>query len=204
MKHILSTLLLTFLFNLCTYACFVDDPSRIVFKKQDVVITLNNAVIQYHFPLTESSSANGIIQGLWKNKTYTCDAMTSFPLTVNLQFMGFENSNSENKTNRACLLYLDKNGKWQILKQIKNVKWDIETNTGNARALFGQHVIQNSMNFKNGEILFVLCYFESNNNSTHNLTQLLTTKQTINTFTEERINQLGVIAIRVISNTKPL
>lgn len=201
MKNILSILLMTLLFNVCTYACFIDDPTRIVFKKQDIVITMDDAVIQYSFPLTESSSANSVIRGTWNNKIYTCDAMASFPLTINLQFLGFENNA---KTNRACLLYLDKSGKWQMLKQIKNVKWNIETNTGNMRALFGQHVIKNQMNFKDNEILFILCYFESSDSTTHNLTQLLSTRESTSTLTQDRINQLGIIAIRVISNRKPI
>ena len=204
MKKLLFVLL-TCIFLPKAFSCYFDDnPIKEVTKSKWIaVIYYAHSLLQWEFILQEP---DGIIQnniGIWNQNSFDSDITSTFPLTINIQFSGFDYNDGQ-KTNRACLLYLDKNGYWRIIKQIKDVNWDIQTNTGNKRAMFGQYVINDSLGYKNGEIMFVICYFESNTHSTHNLNELLSTKQTTSTLIPQRLQNLGAIAIRVVTNRKPL
>ena len=128
--------------------------------------------------------------------------MCAFPLSINLQFLGF--TNTQQKATTACLLYLNKSGRWIILKRITNSNPGIDSNDGVAKSLFGQYVIKNSLGYADGQVLFIICYFQTQNFSTHNLNELLRTKETKETLTDERIAELGIVPIRVIYNRKPL
>ena len=204
MKKLLFVLL-TCVFLPKVFSCYFDDnPIKEVTKSKWIaVIYYKHSLLQWEFILQEP---DGIIQnntGIWNQNSFDSDITSTFPLTINIQFSGFDYNDGQ-KTNKACLLYLDKNGYWRIIKQIKDVNWDIQTNTGNKRAIFGQYVINDSLGYKNGEIMFVICYFESDTHSTHNLNELLSTKQTTSTLTSQRLQDLGAIAIRVVTNRKPL
>lgn len=204
----MKKLLFVLLYYVCLsniFACYFDDnPIKQVTKSKYIaVIYYSHSFLQWEFLLQQM---DGIVQnniGTWQQNQFNSDITSTFPLTINMQFSGFDYDDNQ-KTNRACLLYLDKNGYWRIIKQIKNVNWDIQTNTGDKRAIFGQYVINDSLGYKNGQIMFIICYFESNSHSTHNLTELLATKETASTLTQQRLQDLGALAIRVATNRKPL
>lgn len=198
MKKILFLFLFVLSFSII--ACYVEDPANHL-QINAVAVNINNAEIVYYFPYTKNEVlGNEIGNGTWNGKQFPLNFKSAFPITINLQFLGFENNE---KATRACLLYLNKQGRWQIIKDIKNPRWKIETNDGYAKSLFGSQVIKNSAGYSDGEIMFIITYFETENSSTHDLNTLLNTQETTATLTESRLQNLGAIAIGVISNRKP-
>lgn len=140
---------------------------------------------------TETFDAN--LYGVWNQKVYPITFRQSMPLAINTQFSGFGQGE---KITRACLLYLNKNGRWVVIVNLKNPK-NIVSNSGQNKTPFGKNCIQYSYGYQPGEILYVLTYYESQNFATHDLKKLLTQK-TINPST---IN--GAIAIGIVQNVRP-
>lgn len=127
------------------------------------------------------------------------NVFSSFPLTINCNINNFQSDNS--KIKRLVLLYWNKNHKWTILKDLRKNTDHIDYNSSQKKALFGKYVFNSSMGYKENQILFICCYFETQNGSkTHdNLNQLLT-KTNLNTLPH---NVNGVIKIGVLGNKKP-
>lgn len=196
MKKIIFFVLSILTFSLI--ACYIHDPAAHL-KKQEEVVTLENAEIIYELPYTDEN----IGKGTWNGQQFDLQCKTAFPFTVDLQVQLYDNNQEPEKITRASLLCLNKQGDWQIVRDIKDVSWDISSNDGTAKAIFGQDSIKNTMGYKDGEVMFVMTYFESANQKTHNLEEILSTRQTTESLTTERLNKLGVIAIGVSTNIKP-
>lgn len=132
--------------------------------------------------------------GVWNNQIYKITTRQPMPLTIQSQFSGFGQGQ---KITRACLLYLNKNGKWIIIQDLKNPKHALVSNDGNTKIPFGHNCIKQTYGYKPGEILYILIYFESQNFSTHNLKTLLIQKTTNPSKVQ------GAIAIGIIENVRP-
>lgn len=140
---------------------------------------------------------NMTTHGIWGEDVYEIHGNVTTPFTYQMEFHGFEGYESE-KVTRCCFLYLDKTGRWKILRDIKNPKYEVTSNTGDMKAMFGKYSIQSTFGYKSCQILFVLAYFETANRSTHNLETLLNT-----TYTDPS-SIPGVIRFGIIENTNPM
>lgn len=118
----------------------------------------------------------------------------SFPMTFNTEFTGFADGS---RVTRACLLYLNREGYWVILQDIKNPSWEVVSNTGQGRALFGKMSVPSSCGYHFGEVLALRTYYKSATQETFNLNQALKTKVTDLSALE------NVIFIFVRDNTTP-
>lgn len=132
--------------------------------------------------------------GIWNKEIYPIDTRQAIPLTINTQFSGF---GQNEKIKRACLLYLNKNGKWIIIVNINNPKQNIVSNNGEKKSPFGINSIKQTYGYKPGQILYILTYYQSENFATHNLKNLLTKK------VSDPSKVQGVIAIGIIENERP-
>lgn len=202
MKKIIFFVLSVLTFSLV--ACYIHDPA-VYLKKQEEVVTLKDeaeitkATITYELPYTDEN----IGKGTWNGQQFDLQCKTAFPFTVELQVQLYGDNGEPEKITRASLLCLNKYGDWQIVKDIKDVSWDISSNDGSAKAIFGQDSIKNTMGYQDGEVMFIMTYFESANQTTHDLDGILSTRQTKESLTSERLNNLGAIAIGVSTNRKP-
>lgn len=193
-------------------ACFMDDP-KYLFPRIQLEQFRNGASWECEFPSQNYYSDtqywyDNSLQKFFQQFNLTqeqkafykyTNIVSSFPLTINCNVNSFQSDNS--KIKRLVLLYWNKNHKWSILKDIKNTEF-VNYNDVQKKALFGKYVFGNSMGFKNRQMLFICCYFETQNgNKTHdNLTEMLT-KTTVNTLPH---NVNGVIKIGVSDNKKPI
>ena len=192
MKKFITSLFLVFVFVFSVIACFIDDPNANS-GNHTVTFTLEGSVISVTFTQTLDSQTHGT----WNNQTYEIHANVTTPFTYEVEFSGFENHESD-KITRMCLLYLNKDGKFKILKDIKNPSFNVASNTGEKRALFGKYSVYSTFGYKSGEILAILAYFETATKSTHNLNTMLNTKYT-------NLNDIpGLLKLGVYSNKNPL
>ena len=147
--------------------------------------------------LTNTQTFDSKTYGIWDNQIYEIHANVTTPFTYEVEFSGFENHESD-KITRMCLLYLNKDGKFKILKDIKNPSFNVASNTGEKRALFGKYSVYSTFGYKRAEILAILAYFETATKSTHNLNTLLNTKYT-------NLNNIpGLLKLGVYPNKNPL
>lgn len=132
--------------------------------------------------------------GIWNKEIYPIDTRQSMPLTLNTQFSGF---GQNEKIKRACLLYLNKNGRWIIIVNINNPKQNIVSNNGQTKTPFGTNCLKQSYGYKPGQILYILTYYQSDNFSTHDLKSLLIKK------VDDPSKIQGAIAIGIVENVRP-
>lgn len=138
----------------------------------------------------------GLIEfpGNWNGEEVEANTAQSFPMTFITEFTGFAD---KSRVTRACLLYLNKQGKWIIISDIKNPSWKVDSNTGAGRSLFGKASIPSSYGYRPGEILVVRTYYKSATQQTFNLeTELQGTVRYVN-------NLSNVVKIYVSGNTTP-
>lgn len=111
-----------------------------------------------------------------KDYQYALRLKAAFPLTLNVSFSGFLDSEGEQVTEpitRMCLLYFSTAGKWTILKDIKNPQYTVIGDADNKRALFGRHTIASPLGYNTGESLPVLLYFRTASYENFSLTSVL-------------------------------
>ncbi len=200
LKKTLLVLLAVFSLNLSTMACFYDDPSAYIGTQ-----TIVNAGGEGDGAWMENWDISKALQDFWAGfaeaiarilEAYGILVQTaqSFPMTLNTEFTGFADGS---RVTRACLLYLNRDGYWIILKDIQNPVWDIATNTGKSRALFGKNCVPSSMGYKFGEVLTIRTYYKSDTQETFNLEEALKTRVT------DRAALENVLNIYVHYNTTP-
>lgn len=189
-KSILILTLLTAALGLL--ACFMDDPKS-YFGTSDQQTGGGDGggvwVETIRYPFNAGNT------GLWNGISMGTDTSQSFPMTFYSEFTGFADGS---RITRACLLYLSKQGYWVILKDIKNPEWKVDSNTGDARSIFGKMSLPGSFGYQPGEILIVRTYYKS-----------VTGKETFNleyTLKEKVLwpqSLTNVVKIYVNANTTP-
>ena len=160
---------------------------QIVKKTTTTDIKTNQSTVK-----TEIFDANKY--GIWNKEIYPIDTRQATPLTLNTQFSGFGQSE---RIKRACLLYLNKNGRWIIIVNINNPKQNIVSNSGETKTPFGINCIKQPYGYKPGQILYILTYYESQNFATHDLKNLLIKK------VDNPSKVQGAIAVGIIQNVRP-
>ena len=111
-----------------------------------------------------------------KDYQYALRLKAAFPLTLNVSFSGFLDSDGNEVTEpitRMCLLYFSTAGKWTILKDIKNPQYTVIGDAENRRALFGRHTIASPLGYNAGESLPVLLYFRTASYESFSLSSVL-------------------------------
>lgn len=159
-------------------ACFNSEPTHIRF-----VFTLfgnHGSAVNY-----ENQQPNAIPEGwLDRQESPTVDTeltvikpraviAASFPFTLNLAFSGFINDDGSEDIviKKMCLLYYDKTVGWVIIKEFNNPQFQVASN--DISALFGKQVIPGSLGYSPGEYIPVVMYFQTERNSSFNLSKFL-------------------------------
>ncbi len=134
-----------------------------------------------------------------QSRGYAAMVITSFPLTLNVAFSGFLESNGTpctGKITRLCLLYYSTAGRWTILRDIRNPQYEVVGSADRKRALFGKYTIPSAMGYAPGDVMPVLLYFEGHNHSSFHLPGLLRS-------TEKVPFDNMVLGFRPIKNIRP-
>lgn len=160
-------------------------------------VTQRRTLPNGEYSTVKTLNYNALTHGVWNDTLYEINALVSCPFTYQLEFHGFEGHENEPVT-RLCFLYLDKSGKWKILKDIRNPQFTVTSNDGVSKAMFGKYSVQSTFGYKTTEILFLLAYFETANRSSHNLNTLL------NTTYQDPTTVDGAVRLSVITNKNPL
>lgn len=152
MKKIL--LLLLSIITINTFACFFDNPITTLTNEEHI---LTNENINMQLSLLYPKIKNPIESFKWNGFDYTSSDIiiqSYFPMTLNISLQ-LDNARVKN----LYLLYLNKNGKFVILKRFLNVQFTVVNE--NHRAIFGINTITNSCGYNKGQVLFIFIYFEA-------------------------------------------
>lgn len=214
MRRILTIGLIALLFvGAVVFACFDSDPDSLLGNDMSIVTGKHGSYLEIpHF--TWPDREKWLEQWkAWKTEQEKmttikpADALqTAFPFTLNISFSGFLDDRGQQVTEeivRLTLFYYSKSGEWMILKDIKDPAYEIVSEGGKSRALFGRHTIPTPMGYNEGEYIPVVFYFQTKSGNYNSFS--------LNDFLDKRKN-LGapnyaeganVLAIIVCDNSKP-
>ena len=191
MKKILLSVLGLLLCGAAVWACFDDDPFSDLSKPE---VTVSGGDGSTSDVTTEGGTTARDDNGNFspvnpdfpdlpdlkpeeQTRKYADILVSAFPLTLNVAFSGFidpDGKQCNQPITRLCLLYFSTAGKWIILKDIRNPKYQVVSDAEGKRALFGKHTIPSAMGYPRGDVMPVMLYFEGHNHQSFNLNAVLT------------------------------
>lgn len=216
MKRILTfALAALFCAAVAVYACFDSDPDSLLDNDTTTITGGNGSTVGIATPILPGWNPDEWLdkweeyqneqEKLTKIKP-SAATQTAFPFTLNLAFSGFIDEVGQQVTeeiSRLTLYYYSKSGEWMVLKDIENPAYEIVSEAGKSRALFGRHTIPSPMGYTAGEYIPVVFYFrtKSGRYSSFNLGQFMNYRRYLGApnFAEGA----NVFAVIVRDNTKP-
>ena len=216
MKRLFTIALTALLFaGAVVFACFDSDPDSLLGNDTSTITGGNGSTVDITHGRLPGFDVGGWLdqweeyqneqEKLTKIKPAAA-VLTAFPFTLNLAFSGFIDEVGQQVTEeigRLTLYYYSKSGEWMVLKDIEKPAYEIVSEAGKSRALFGRHTIPTPMGYSAGEYIPVVFYFQTKSGrySSFPLGQFLNRRRYLGApnFAEGA----NVLAVIVRDNTKP-
>ena len=215
MKRIFSIALTALLFaGAVVFACFDSDPDSLLGNNTSTITGGNGSTVDITYNRLPGFDPDDWISVIppvdEQNKlTHIVPAaviQTAFPFTLNIAFSGFIDERGQQVTDeigRLTLYYYSVSGEWMVLKDIENPAYEIVSEAGKSRALFGRHTIPSPMGYSAGQYIPVVFVFQTKSGRyiSFDLNAFLSRRKYLGA--PNYAAGANVLAVLVRDNTKP-